>query len=184
MDTKTATPNLDELTEFLYRYTHSRMEDKYFCPHRLQHALTFSSSGLFRLGSIVGWLVGLSQGSEKHKAFAESAAKELFQRLEYLRDYGGTKEVIRSYSGNDEVSNYQIELVDDGCLHSFGIVWHKLVDEPKLDEKEYIDLSIYGRCGDKHYYKYSHNGAMIYHGAGSGETFSVHIGSSLWGIHT
>ena len=38
----------------------------------------------------------------------------------------------------------------------------------------------------KFYYVPSHNGGLIYHGPGAGETFSVNISSdrTLWGIHT
>jgi hypothetical protein len=51
------------------------------------------------------------------------------------------------------------------------------------------ELTEYRYIGGEHkkiYYVPSHNGGLIYHGPGSGETFSVNIssGRTLWGIHT
>jgi|TARA_R110000824_G_scaffold115066_1_gene265975 hypothetical protein len=51
----------------------------------------------------------------------------------------------------------------------------------ELTHHKYIE----GEGSVKIYYTQSHNGGLIYHGPGAGETFTTNLGGeALWGIHT
>lgn len=60
------------------------------------------------------------------------------------------------------------------------------LDHHSAYSEELTEFRYIGGEHKKIYYVPSHNGGLIYHGPGGGETFSVNISSNptLWGIHT
>lgn len=105
--------------------------------------------------------------------------------------------VLRPEVYEEKLAQFQAEI---GLERADGAVVYDTAHNrvvKALDIRERLDFSsayseeltehrFVGNTFHKFYYVPSHNGGLIYHGPGHGETFSVNIssGRTLWGIHT
>lgn len=212
MPTQTKMTNFEILQDLAYRHMT-------LIPERWKGRLLFTDRGAMRLCHIAGWLLGLAHGGKFDEA--DKLADNLFRSLdsvvgteniEYEIDNNGEKETIKAAARKCILS-------DDGCLHSFNLMWYVPIDPARFwevvatfpDETYPHDmakkkLNILERvnpndhyseeltqfryaCGCRHevYYRPTHNGGLIYHGPGAGETLTVSLDSNsqhYWGVHT
>jgi hypothetical protein len=195
-----------------------------------KNRIYFNETGLARLGSIAGYLAGLSHAGKDD--FARELANDFTQHMEYLSQLHNVVE----FDARVKLPGRKVILSDDRCLHSFGFWALQLISKEEFDsaydknletikndsslvelydgqehllarnarQKTIEDLHIVEKVvshvypkelteryyvdGQTRfaYYGRGWNGALIYHGPGSGETFSVVVGSSrtLWSLHS
>lgn len=95
--------------------------------------LRFSSGAIARLGAIFGWLDGVSQYD---LLAGENLAYDIVcKQLDYLANYGGEIEAPWPLGPTDSnpdpkpirLPSYVVTLGDDGTLHGFTLMWHKVV---------------------------------------------------------
>lgn len=208
------------IEEANYRYLHRWLE-------HWKTRILFTESGLARLASIAGYILGLKHAGQEDLAIRMS--NDLHTRLDQLGGHDQVSEILTESEEVIKVPACKAILHDDGCLHSFSFVrfypvslkeWEKCVNKHQenilqayegADADEQLssireqakrqaikELKIDDRLTEHRYtnnsgsyynvyYSSSHNGGLIYHGPGSGETFSVVIGDTstvLWAIHT
>jgi len=173
---------LQWITDVMYGHLHGVVEDRWGNPHRNQHALLISDGAKMRIGSILGWILALSQSPDPDaKEFAHKAAKDFVDQMDSLNTYGGL------ISDENQTTNYRVCLRDDGTLHGFSLLWLANVPLNKADEIENRNTE-----GDRtnlhnqvtHKYAFSFNGGLLYHGPGQGEIYSVSLSDRLWSVHT
>lgn len=176
---------LEEITRRLYGYMDTLREGKY-----RDYGVRFTATGYMRLASIVGYIVGVAEGG--NVAFAEALAKDLVEMLDSLSKYGGV------VPGTFSLPYYITELRDDGTKHGWSFtryiaasakdcdpaVRRLLKDEDGKIVKK-VDFS--SPRYEAYRYMYNSNGALLYHGPGGAETYSVLIGQQrdkFWYSHT
>ena len=160
--------------------------------------LKFAPCGLARAAGIAAWLVGLRQGGLP-QGDVNALADDFYGNLKYLAGYGGKIEVPDKRwvmsdpdTGNGHYADhpvsrprYVVTLYDDATLHGFSVHWHAYVTEEQVVVEDAGSKEIYthGHHPSASYI-YSHNGGLIYHGPGRGETFTVSLTDRFWGVHT
>jgi hypothetical protein len=175
-----ATP-LQQIIEASYRHIDGFISHRWGEYGTVGQGLRLTPQARMRLGHVFGWLTGLAAtGNAEFTKFAEKAATNLFEKLDWLAHYGGY------INEENRVPKYLVELHDDGTLHGFSLLWLIAVapeQQSGVDPTKF--RSEYDRYfAPKYRYVYSFNGGLLYHGPGAGETFCVNLGDSLWGIHT
>ena len=160
--------------------------------------LKFSPEGLARAAGVCTWLVGLRHGGKTVEE-VNALADDFYDNLKYLANYGGTVEVpyrrwicSEGDSGDGhytestyEMPQYVVTLYDDATLHGFSVIWRAHLTESQAETAKAKGKEIvqYGHFPSQPY-MFSHNGGLIYHGPGRGETFTVSLGDRFWGVHT
>ena len=208
---------IEELESVCYGYCNSIADN-------LRRRIVFTNSGLMRLATVIGYIVGLKHGGQVE--LAATMATEFLERLRNWIVQDETTEFTLDDGQKVKVPSRKCILGDDGCLHSFTLLWMAPIDpnifntalwakqkeyeesdpgnysnyrwalEATIEELRIVEfaegknwaqeLTEYKAMSQKIYYRSSHNGGLIYHGPGQGETFTISLGSSgkLWGIHT
>jgi hypothetical protein len=161
-----------------------RIEDAFCGRIDITHqfkGIKFHESGLMRLGSVFGFIMGLKLAGQVEEA--DSLATSFLKRLDYLSNYGGTTD-LEYVHGTTTVPSYIVRMGDDGMANSFTLCWYRLrgaVEYNTPPENRTIDVGSF----PTRRYDYAFNGGMIFHGFNR-ETFSVNLSSdgNPWGIHT
>lgn len=163
--------------------------------------LTFTPEGEGRVMQIAGWLMGLCHSGRR--AEAEKIAEDISSQFEYLNGYGGDEEAtFEDGTPVPNVPRYLVQLGDDGTFGGFTVAWYRAVregthldgDRRSMLRNRWDDLVTHPRWAPnrseprevvKHYFHFTMNGGLLYHGPGGGETFSVTVGTPrFWSIHT
>lgn len=153
--------------------------------------LRLDLGGIGRFGATVGWLCGLAM-SPQAREFAEKAALDFVQSLDYLSNYGGMIE------GDDTMPVYYVELGDDGLLNSYRLMWYRALPYDEylakhvgkavlLQDSTNSPRREWHRTQAQYYvFAQSMNGGLIYNGPGQGETVSVSLTGShrFWTVNT
>jgi len=134
--------------------------------------LVLGESGLARMGSVMGWVLALSQAGES--ALAERVAAGLTDKLDYLSDYGGEVDGARF-----PMRAYRVTLHDDGTFNNFSLAWYRYTPVDKLGTDMKNKIQVMGE-----FYVFCHCGGLIYHGPGHGQSFTVSLTDDMWGVHT
>jgi len=144
--------------------------------------IRFDSGACARLGSVIGFIMGIKLSGNQEKA--ESLATYFLRDLDHLNNYGPKTEV--EYCDSTlTVPYYHVALGDDGMANSFRIAWYanpRAVHYNTEPESNTLDVGSFPILR----YRYSFNGGLIYHGFNN-ETFCVRMSdddSNPWGIHT
>jgi len=152
--------------------------------------------GVARIGAVLGWLWGLNAAGGIHAEFAEMAAKDFFGQLDMLNTYGGLTTYSTTWGDGTprevEVPAYLVRLVDDGTFNGFGVAWFRHATKEDFEAyKTACEMNNarvhYIKGNDGETYRYSHNGGLLYHGPGGGQTFAVTLDTRrdrFWSIHT
>jgi len=163
--------------------------------------ISFTQGGEARVMQIAGWLTGLVHAGKRD--LAEKVAQDISSQFEYLNGYGGDVEAaFEDGSPILKVPRYMVQIGDDGTFGGFTVGWFRAVKEGSEQDGDrssflrnrwgsLVDHRRWGPQGAEprevvaHYYKFSMNGGLLYHGPGGGETFSVALGDvRFWSIHT
>ena len=159
--------------------------------------------GSARVSNIIGYICGVADGG--NLSLANALAEDFDQTMSYLANYGGGEEVHKVGSLRlpidstmhrlpDEIKDvpkWRVGIGDDGTALGLGLGWYRVDSVSAHPEHALFDIHLtrWGYCGQDYsrvyvHYKFSHNGGMIYHGPGAGETYTVNIGNKFWGVHT
>ena len=109
----------ERLEERLYSYVAGLSDN-------LRRRIVFTNSGLMRLASIVGYIVGMKHAGRIE--FAETMATEFLDRLENWIVQPEETEFTLDNGQKVRVPSRKCILGDDGCLHSFTLLWMVPVD--------------------------------------------------------
>ena len=154
----------------------------HFSPEFTYRRIRFEGGAEARYGSIVGFIMGMKLAGKVDEA--AQMAKHFKDTFKRLNEYGGETEVQYDHA-TVKVPMYRISLIDDGCAHSFCIVWYSNPEVvPYGTTKEEPKTLLHGVFPTLRY-RFSFNGGLIFHGFNN-ETYSVRIGndSNPWSIHT
>jgi len=164
------------------------------CDEQLRN-ICFSQMGRSRFYAVLGYIDGLRDAGKAE--FAEAMLQDFSDRLKYLDNYGGEKEVSLGAGIEKAVPAYKIMLHDDGTRHGFSIGWFRMSGTESTDKSlsSHPDLwNNYSTTASRYdpavgtktfYYEFAFNGGLLYHGAGGEETFSVCLNQPrFWSIHT
>lgn len=160
----------------------------------LADGIYMGESACLQLAHISGWLNGLkASGSKEASRFADKALADLKQAFAVYRQessesekaivdlygniYDPGKEFEKAfYGGGIYYPKRLVHYESDFAFASFSFALLELTSEEtgprrKIDQANYRVLI---------------NGGLIYHGPGSGETFSVRVGNTkkLWSYHS
>jgi hypothetical protein len=112
-----ATP-LQQIIEASYRHIDGFISHRWGEYGTVGQGLRLTPQARMRLGHVFGWLTGLAAtGNAEFTKFAEKAATNLFEKLDWLAHYGGY------INEENRVPKYLVELHDDGTLHGFSLLW-------------------------------------------------------------
>lgn len=96
-------------------------------------------------------------------------------------------EIVRSHQQEIDDQRDQGETVYDTALQR-AKTQLRVMESVDSSNNCYKELTHHCYSSDhgslKVYYTFAFKGCMIYHGPGQGETFTVNLGQTLWGIHT
>lgn len=152
-----------------------------------------------KLASIAGHMLGLCHAGQTELA---NTMMENFNGCLHRLTFGDDQTQFDFPELEDycRVPSRKVILADDRCLHSFSFIVLEPIDPSLFDPEKKVHMeSIFdvrlteqpwftaASCKRDIYYKKSFNGGLIYHGPGSGETFTVLVGrteKTFWSLHT
>ena len=111
--------SLDRLEQRLYSYVAGLSDN-------LRRRIVFTNSGLMRLASVIGYIVGMKHGGQVESA--ETMATEFLDRLENWIVQPEETEFTLDDGQKVKVPSRKCILGDDGCLHSFTLLWMAPID--------------------------------------------------------